>query len=200
MVRIYNPVDSDRIRSIATNAANPFVDPGPHLVASGRLEHAKGFDLLIDAMLEVRKHIPQAKLTILGSGTLEKELRDQCAALGLTATVKFAGFHSNPYPYYLNADLFVLSSRYEGLPNVILEAMALNTQLVATDCPGGVREVVKGWPNCRLARAGDSASLADAIVASLRDGRQPAEAAPDSSYSQTALPFALRAYEGLLLG
>ncbi len=198
MVRIYNPVDWDRIRDIANHGSNPFVGSGPHLVASGRLEHAKGFDLLIEAMWEVRQHFPQAQLTIVGSGTLEKELRDQCARLGLAATVKFAGFHSDPFSYYLNADLFVLSSRYEGLPNVMLEAMAIGTPLVATDCPGGVREIVKGWPNCRLARAGDSASMADAIVTSLRSGRQTAGATPDSSFNQTALPYALRAYENLL--
>lgn len=200
MVRIYNPIDGARIRGDATNAPNPFFGTGPHLVASGRLEHAKGFDLLIDAMLGVRKRFSQAQLTIVGSGSLEKELRDQCTRLGLTSTVTFAGFHSNPYPYYANADLFVLSSRYEGLPNVMLEAMALNTPVVATDCPGGVREIVKGWPNCRLAQPEDSASLTDAIVASLRKGRQLAEAAPDCSFNQTALPFALGAYESLLLG
>lgn len=200
MVRIYNPVDGERIRGVATNASNPFVGPGPHLVASGRLEYAKGFDLLIDSMLGVRKCFPRVQLTIVGSGLLEKELRDQCARLGLSETVEFAGFHSNPYPYYSNANLFVLSSRYEGLPNVMLEAMALDTPLVATDCPGGVREIVKGWPNCRLARAGDSASLADAIVTSLCNGRQPAKDVSDCSFSQTALPFALRAYESLLLG
>lgn len=200
MVRIYNPVDGERIRSIATNAPNPFIGQGPHLVASGRLEHAKGFDLLIEAMSGVRKSFPHAQLTVVGSGSLESDLRNQCARLGLTATVTFAGFHSNPYPYYANADLFVLSSRYEGLPNVMLEAMALNTPLVATDCPGGVREIVKGWPNCRLVRAGDPSALVDGIVASLRNGRNLAEeSVADCLFNQTALPFALGAYESLLL-
>ncbi len=199
MIRIYNPVDGERIRLVAANAPNPFISPGPHLVACGRLEHAKGFDILIDAMLDVRILFPKAQLTILGSGSLEKKMRAQCATLGLTAAVVFAGFHPDPYTYYLHADLFVLSSRYEGLPNVMLEAMALNTPVVATDCPGGVREIVKGWPNCRLAESIDSASLANAIIASLRDGRQSTKSAPDCSFNQTALPFALDAYERLLL-
>jgi glycosyltransferase involved in cell wall biosynthesis len=82
----------------------------------------------------------------------------------------------------------------------MLEAMALNTPLVATDCPGGVREIVKGWPNCRLARAGDSDSLVDAIVASLRTRNDLAQqVVPDCNFNQTALSFALGAYENLLL-
>jgi glycosyltransferase involved in cell wall biosynthesis len=200
MIRIYNPVDGERIRSAALNEANPFYGLGPHLVASGRLEHAKGFDLLIEAMLEVRKQFPNVQLAIVGAGSLEKELRSQCARLGLSETITFAGFHSNPYPFYANANLFVLSSRYEGLPNVMLEAMALNTPVVATDCPGGVREIVKGWPNCRLAGVGNSAALVDAIVASLRDGPQHTEALPSCCFNETALPFAMNAYETLLLG
>ena len=199
MVRIYNPVDCERIRSLAADRPNPFTRPGPHLVASGRLEHAKGFDILLDAMVEVRRSIPLVQLSILGSGGLDQDLRNQCARLRLNATISFVGFRSNPFPYYSNADLFVLSSRYEGLPNAMLEAMALNTPVVATDCPGGVREIVKGWPNCRLARPEDAASLAEAILTSLRNKRQLAEATLDCCFNQTILPYAVGAYENLLL-
>lgn len=199
MIRIYNPVDCEQIRRLAKHGPNPFTHSGPHLVASGRLEHAKGFDVLLDAIVEVRRNIPSVQLSILGTGGLERDLRDQCTRLGLNETISFVGFRSNPFPFYSNADLFVLSSRYEGLPNVMLEAMALKTPVVATDCPGGVREIVKGWPNCRLARPEDAASLAEEIIVSLRTVHQFVEGAPDCCFNQTMLPYAVSAYENLLL-
>ena len=197
--RIYNPVDIDRIRSLADAGANPFSSPGPHLVASGRLEHVKGFDLLLEAMVYVREAFPRAQLTVLGTGSLEQELRDRSARLNLTHAVSFVGFFHNPFPYYLNADLFVLSSRYEGLPNVMLEAMALETPVVATDCPGGIREIAEGWPNCRLALPQSVSSLAAAVIASLREGWRSVPLSPDCRFNQTSLPNAVRAYESLLL-
>jgi glycosyltransferase involved in cell wall biosynthesis len=199
MVCIYNPVDGEQIRRLANDGPNPFIGSGPHLVAGGRLEHAKGFDILLEAMVEVRRSIPLAQLSILGAGVLDQDLRHQCARLGLNAAITFAGFRSNPFPYYANADLFVLSSRYEGLPNVMLEAMTLHTPVVATDCPGGVREIVEGWPNCRLAPPEDASALAEAILASLRSKRQLAEPPPDCCFSQTMLSYAVGAYENLLL-
>jgi glycosyltransferase involved in cell wall biosynthesis len=159
----------------------------------------KGFDLLLDAMVEVRQAIPGIHLSILGTGSLGPALHEQCERLGLTATVSFIGFESNPFPYYLNADLFVLPSRYEGLPNAMLEAMALDVSVVATDCPGGVREILEGWPNSRLAQAEDSASLADAILASLQSNRPLAKRATGCAFDQTKLSYAVGAYENLLL-
>lgn len=198
MVRIYNPVDRERIQRQATDEPNPFSGAGPHLVAGGRLEHAKGFDILLDAMTTVRRIYPLAQLTILGKGSLELDLREQCRRLGLDAVVAFVGFRSNPFPYYANADLFVLSSRYEGLPNAMLEAMALDTPVVASNCPGGIREIVNGWPNCRLSRAEDAASLAETILASLRSKRQLSKTSPECSFNQTKLSYAIHAYEILL--
>lgn len=199
MIRIYNPVDSARIRNMARLTPNPFYGAGPHLVASGRLERVKGFDLLLDAMVEVRQSFPGVRLSILGTGTLGPVLHEQCERLGLTATVSLIGFESNPFPYYLNADLFVLASRYEGLPNAMLEAMALDASVVATDCPGGVREILEGWPNSRLASAEDSACLADAIRASLQSKGPQIKGAPECAFDQTKLSYAVGAYENLLL-
>jgi glycosyltransferase involved in cell wall biosynthesis len=199
MVRIYNPLDWERIRILAASLPNPFTGPGPHLVASGRLEHAKGFDLLLDAMARIRERFPSVQLSILGSGSLDRQLREQCARMGLNEAVAFLGYRSNPYPYYRHADAFVLSSRYEGLPNVMMEAMALDTPVVATDCPGGVREIVQGWPNCRLAPPENPAALADAIIDSLRHQPQPVRPAPECSFTQTMLPYAVGAYQNLLL-
>jgi len=199
MVRIYNPVDGERIRQLANAEPNPFNGSGPHLVASGRLEPAKGFDILLAAMVKIHRSIPSAHLSILGDGSLEGQLRHQCSRSGLNSTVSFVGFRTNPFPFYANADLFVLSSRYEGLPNVMLEAMALDTPVVATDCPGGIREIVKGWPNCRLARAEDPVSLAEAMVASLQQKRQLTESSQGRCFDQTLLSYAVGAYENLIL-
>lgn len=199
MVCIYNPVDREGIRCQASSRPNPFIGRGPHLVAGGRLEHAKGFDILLEAMWEVTRARPQAHLSILGQGALDQELRERCARLGLNKAITFLGYQKNPFPYYANADLFILSSRYEALPNALLEAMALGTSVVATDCPGGVREIVEGWPNCRLAKTEDSAALARAILASLQDGRPVAEAAPNCRFYETTISNAVSRYENLLL-
>jgi glycosyltransferase involved in cell wall biosynthesis len=199
MIRIYNPVDCARIRNMARATPNPFRGDGPHLVASGRLERVKGFDLLLDAMVKVCRNFPSADLSILGAGSLGPDLCKQCERLGLTTNVSFVGFDSNPFPYYLNADLFVLPSRYEGLPNAMLEAMALGASVVATDCPGGVREILKGWPNSRLAQAEDAASLANAILAALQSNRPPAKKATGCAFDETSLSYAVGVYENLLL-
>ena len=199
MTRIYNPVDCARIRNMARVAPNPFHGDGPHLVASGRLERVKGFDLLLDAVVEVRQSFPAVHLWLLGTGSLGSALAEQCERLGLTANVSFIGFESNPFPYYLNADLFVLPSRYEGLPNAMLEAMALDAPVVATDCPGGVREILKGWPNSRLARTESATSLANSILASLQSKGPQTKGAAGCAFDQTKLSYAVDAYENLLL-
>jgi glycosyltransferase involved in cell wall biosynthesis len=199
LVCIYNPVDRERIRHLANSSPNPFAGPGPHLVAGGRLVRAKGFDILLNAMVDVHQSFPQAHLSILGSGALLQELRDRSARLGLNEAVTFAGYQKNPFPYYANADLFVLSSRYDALPNAMLEAMALRTPVVAIDCLGGVREILEGWPDCRLAKSEDVGALASAILAALQNKKELAEAPPDCRFHQTSLRYAVGRYENLLL-
>jgi glycosyltransferase involved in cell wall biosynthesis len=174
MVRIYNPVEIERIRSLAAAVASPYSGRGPHIVASGRLVAMKGFDLLLQAMAEVAQVLPAADLTILGQGPDEASLRALATRLGLAAKVHLAGFQSNPYPWMKSADLLVLSSRYEGLPNVMLEALALGTPVVGMDCPGGVREVLESCPIGRVTPAGDVSRLAEGIVETLQSEVHPA--------------------------
>ncbi len=83
-----------------------------------------------------------AKLVIVGNGVLEKELKDEAAKLGITASVFFCGFQHNPYKFIANADCFVLSSLTEGFPNVLLEALACKKTVVSTDCQSGPRELL----------------------------------------------------------
>ncbi|HEV2176383.1 MAG TPA: glycosyltransferase [Terriglobia bacterium] len=164
LVRVYYFVDVDRIWQLAALGENPYPDASPQVVAAGRLHKQKGFDLLLDALALVAKTLPSVRLTILGEGPLEAELKAQSEQLGLSSSVRFAGFQSNPYPYFKHADLFVLSSRYEGLPNVALEALALGKPVVASDCPGGVREVLEACPLGHLVPPGDAPALAGAIT------------------------------------
>ncbi len=170
MTRIYNPVDIAKVRELAAAGANPYSGAGPHLLAAGRLSNEKGFDLLLDAVALVRDALPSAQLTILGEGPLKPDLKAQKERLGLAEAVHLAGFHTNPYPYFQNADVFVLSSRYEGLPNVVLEALALGKPVVATDCPG-VREILDGCRIGWLVPQNDARLLADAIISACDSNR-----------------------------
>jgi glycosyltransferase involved in cell wall biosynthesis len=171
MLRIYNPVDVARITQLAESGANPFPTNGPHLVAAGRLVNVKGFDVLLDALKLVRETIP-VQLTILGEGPLESDLKARSTRLGLSDAVRFAGFQANPYAFYKHADLFVLSSRYEGMPSAILEALSLGTPVVATDCPGGVREIIAGSNMGLMVPSSNPRLLAEAIISAIESGKQ----------------------------
>lgn len=164
LVRIYNPVDSQRVQDMGDAAANPYSGPGPHLVAVGRLDRQKGFDLLLSAMPSVCEAVPGVKLAILGQGPLRDKLVAQAQSLGLTDIVQFLGFQQNPWLFIRYADLFVLPSRYEGLPNALLEAMALHKPIVAADCPGAIGEIHAFNPAMVLVPPEDPDALARAII------------------------------------
>jgi len=167
MVRIYNPVDVETIKRSAAATANPYRTPGPNLVVAGRLRKEKGFDLLVDAMLVVVQKIPGAHLTILGEGPDAAKLKEQAHRLGLDEKIDFLGFVQNPWMYMGNADLFVLPSRAEGLPNSLLEALALGTPVVASDCVDAMRELQSLDQRIVLFPPENPAAMADAIVSAL---------------------------------
>ncbi len=164
VICIHNPVDVARLSREATVRPSPYVGPGPHVLALGRLTHQKGFDLLLEGFAGALADGVKGTLTIVGTGELHGVLQAQAARLGITDAVRLVGFQEDPYPYYGHADLFVLSSRYEGMPNALLEALACGCPVVAYACPHGVREIVQHGVNGLLLPPEDVAALRHALV------------------------------------
>jgi glycosyltransferase involved in cell wall biosynthesis len=119
----------------------------------------------------VLEQIPNAQLVILGSGEKEAELKEQASRLGIDAQVYFLGFQKNPFSYIKAADLFVLPSLFEGFALVLVEAMACETPVIATDCPFGPREVLDDGTAGLLVSVKDSAAISNAIVKMLADSQ-----------------------------
>ena len=138
----------------------------PLILAAGRLAPQKDFGTLIDAFAAVRAK-RSARLAIFGEGEERAALEARIAALGLTDDVVLPGFAANPFALMARADLFVLSSRWEGFPNVLVEAMACGAPVVSTDCPSGPAEVLDEGRYGPLVPVGDAAALAKAISATL---------------------------------
>jgi glycosyltransferase involved in cell wall biosynthesis len=167
---IYNPIDVKRIRDLTTEPiSQPWLDPDRQLVlAVGRLAKQKGFEYLIRAFAEVRKHLP-CTLAILGDGPERGDLQNVARSLGLGSDFILPGFQKNPYKFMKKAAAFVLSSLWEGFPNVILEAMACGVPVVATRCPSGPEEIIEHADSGLLAEVSNEADLAEKILAVLRD-------------------------------
>lgn len=141
---IYNIVDDVTSRNkMLESIEHPWLmqKDCPVIVAAGRLAPWKGFENLIRIFPSVLKE-RKMKLMILGDGPLREALEKQILALDLSDNISLLGYKVNPYPYYAHADIFVLSSLVEGLPNVLVEAMMCGCTPVSTDCPTGPREVL----------------------------------------------------------
>jgi glycosyltransferase involved in cell wall biosynthesis len=144
ILQIYNPVDIIGLNKRASSGDNPFGQDSNYIniIAIGRLSQEKGYDRLINSVPQLLKLKPNSKVWILGEGPLEEQLIKLRDSLGLYDHVKFVGFQENPYLWLKHADLFVLSSYYEGLPNVLLEAIACGCPVITVDHPGGTREIM----------------------------------------------------------
>ncbi len=136
------------------------------LLAVGRLHQQKDFPTLIKAFNKLKR---EAKLIILGEGEKRKELEKLIKELNLEDSVDIPGFVDNPYAYMARADVYVLSSRWEGLPNTLIEAIACGTPVVSTNCPSGPSEILENGKYGKLVPVGDTNSLAEAIEEALEN-------------------------------
>jgi len=168
-----NPIDIDRIKKfskLSLDLEHTFPSARFTIVAVGRLIRAKGFDTLIDALLIARK-AEDIKLIIVGEGPERLNLENQIKRSLLENDVLLAGYQANPYPYILNSDLFVLPSRWEGYVNVVIEAMALEVDVVVTDCNSAPGTLLKEKLNYPLVPTESPADLAHAILENLLSPR-----------------------------
>jgi glycosyltransferase involved in cell wall biosynthesis len=171
-----NPVITAELKAKAAQApTHPwFGDGGPPVVmAVGRLAHQKNFELLLTSMATVMAN-RSVRLVIFGEGPDRDKLEAQAGELGIADRVDFPGFVDNPYAHMAAADLFVLSSHFEGLPTVLIEALYCGVPIVSTDCPSGPDEILDGGRHGTLVTPGDPDELAAAIEAALAAESKPA--------------------------
>ncbi|MED4288148.1 glycosyltransferase [Priestia megaterium] len=143
---IYNPHKVNEIiehsNELLTNEEEELFRNKITLVNVGRLTYAKGHWHLIRALADLKKEIPNIQLLILGQGEMEGDLRKLTEDLKVQDSVHFLGFQSNPYKFIKQSDVFVMSSLYEGFPNVLIESLACETPIISTDCKSGPREII----------------------------------------------------------
>ncbi|MGY9038350.1 MAG: glycosyltransferase [Rhodobacterales bacterium] len=162
-----NPLDLDRVRRLADRDPHKF-SPRAELevVAIGRLHHQKGLDFLLETFSKVIESGRRARLHILGADVENhlKELERLAVALGIRDRVDFLGFQENPYAFIRDADVLAISSRYEGFPNTLQEAIALRTPTVCTRCADGLDTILDGNKNGFLVDFGDTDAFALSLL------------------------------------
>lgn len=197
---IRNPVVTPELKELAQAQVNhDWLAPKtkPVLLGIGRLGSQKNFEHLIHAFALARREV-DSRLIILGEGRRRARLERLIRKLGLSGSAQLPGFVPNPYPYLARADLFVLSSLWEGSPNALTEALALGIPIVSTDCESGPREILQNGKYGRLVPVGDVDALASAIIHTLSDPL-PVEFLK-GAVSEYGVDTASRSYMEVLLG
>jgi glycosyltransferase involved in cell wall biosynthesis len=176
---IYNPIFSGSILNQAEQKIqHQWISNGHRdyalIIAVGRLVRQKNFSMLIDAFHKLLRQ-QNARLIILGEGPLKSELQAKINSLGLSWCIELLGFSDNPYAYLKRADVFVLSSLWEGFGNVLVESLALGTPVVSTDCPSGPAEILQDGKYGILVENNNSDALAAGMLKALRQSLQKEE-------------------------
>ncbi|MDR2174374.1 MAG: glycosyltransferase [Synergistaceae bacterium] len=172
LVCIFNPAAASYIEKMASAAAAnhpwlPSTGEHPVFVAAGQLNKGKDYPTLLKALALLRRRA-DARLIVLGRGALLQELQSLSKDLGIEDSVDWLGFVPNPFAYMKNSGFLVLSSTFEGLPTVVIEALALGISIAATDSPGGIREILGDSEYGRLVPVGDYEALANAMYENLQ--------------------------------
>jgi glycosyltransferase involved in cell wall biosynthesis len=163
---IYNPVVTDEIATLASEPLDhPWFAPGqpPVVLAAGKLRRQKGFAVLLEAFALLRARGP-ARLLVLGEGPDRSRLEQQARSLAVEADVAFPGFEKNPFRFMARSAVFALSSEWEGLPAVLIQAMACGCPVVSTDCRSGPAEILEKGAWGPLVPVGDAGALAGSLA------------------------------------
>jgi len=183
-----NPVVNQTLIDKGNLNSDGFEHPHPYFCAVGRLCEQKGFDLLLRSYahaIQIEANLPD--LVIVGNGELELDLIKLAVSLSITDKVKFNGFTKNPYYIVKNSEMFLLSSRHEGLPTVLIEALALQKKIVAFDCPTGPREILKNGLYGALVPAQNVELFAEAMIKMFNTTLTvPCEAVESYTYTKSA--------------
>lgn len=170
-ITVYNPiVDEAMIEKAKQRPNHPWLVPDRPfytLLLAGRLSYPKNHPLMLRTLKRLRESVDY-RLILLGEGELRKELVGLTRKLGLEEWVDFHGYVKNPYGYMAFSDCVVLSSRYEGLPTVLVEALACGSRIVSTDCPSGPREILRDRYGI-LVKTEDESALAQGIVRAVHE-------------------------------
>ena len=199
---IYNPLAAKEIQArFPTRDRSVLVDPSSPLIAvHARMDKQKGLDSLLHAFALVKEVHPTARLRIVGDGSEKEALEALARELGVASNCEMPGFLSDPMDAIEDADIYALPSRWEGLPNTLLEAIAVGLPVVATRCPTGPDEILKNGEVGRLVSVDDVSAMAENLLELIADGgerQQLAEKARTRALD-FGLDVSLAAYRALL--
>jgi glycosyltransferase involved in cell wall biosynthesis len=171
IVVIHNPLDINNIIDKSMQPINYdwFSSANKNIISVGRLTEQKNFSLLLTAFKKVKSQVPNAFLIILGEGQLRESLWQKVTELEISDSVAMPGFLDNPFSVMSRSNIFVLSSKYEGFGNVLVEALACGSYVVSTDCPSGSSEIIKNESYGKLVPINSEEDMVKEIVFALNN-------------------------------